>query len=735
MSERSTTPSSETYNMTKKYPKSFKGKKLNTLELKSIVNRELKHRNGKSYSAAGIIKKLKISNSRDEVQHVLDKLVKEGRVRQTAGDVYQSNNKSTATERLLVGTVDVTRSGAAYIIIGGKTDDVYVGAGDLLGALDGDTVEISVARRRGRQKPDGRVTRIIRRSREIFMGRIFINKKYSVVTPFKTPDGFEIFIFNDKLNGAEDGDIVTARVISWPDGKNKMIKGEVTEVLSSDNASDMEMKSILIGQGFDLQFAKETMSEADAIPEVISEQEIALRRDMRDVTTFTIAPATAKDFDDALSYRGLDDGRVEIGVHIADVSHYVKPGGPLDKEAYERSTSVYLVDRVLPMLPEKLSNELCSLRPNEDKLTFSAVFVFDKEANIVSKWFGKTIIHSNRRYAYEEAQEIIEKGEGDYALELAHLNQIATKIRERRYAKGAISFESDEIQFKLDENGFPVEIFIKERKDAHLMVEDFMLLANRSVAEYIHKKGVSGEIPFVYRVHDRPDNQKLSDFATFAAEMGFKMDLSSPKAVVNSFNTLAKKAEEDDTLRLLTPLAIRTMAKAEYTTNNIGHFGLGFEDYTHFTSPIRRYSDVLVHRILYKNLGSDIYREDKDRLEILCKHISSQERKAMDAERESIKYKQVEFMSRFVGSEFDGIISGIHDRGVFVELAGNHCEGMIRFDRFEESFILDDSKMKAFGRNTGRTIKIGDRIRIRVLDADLNNRQLDFAPVMSKKDN
>lgn len=719
--------------MTKKYPKSFKGRKLNTLELKIIVNRELKNLNGKSYSAAGLIKKLKISNNRDEVQLILEKLVKEGRVRQTTGGVYQSNNKSSIPEKLFIGKVDLIRSGAAYIIVEGKSEDIYIAPGDLMGALDGDTVEVSVVRRKGRQRSDGRVIRIVRRSREIFMGRIFVNKKYSVVTPFKTPDGFEILVFNEGLNGAEDGDIVTVRVISWPDGKNKMIKGEITEVLSADNASDMEMKSILIGQGFDLHFSKETLKEAHAIPDSIPEQEIMQRRDMRDIATFTIDPATAKDFDDALSYRLLEDGNMEIGVHIADVSHYIKPGGPMDKEAYERSTSVYLVDRVLPMLPEKLSNELCSLRPNEDKLTFSAVFVFDKDTKVVSRWFGKAIIHSDRRFTYEEAQEIIESGVGEYVEELIQLNTIAKKLRDIRYAKGAISFESDEVQFRLDENGVPVEIFIKERKDAHLMVEDFMLLANRSVAEYIHQKGASGEIPFIYRVHDRPDNKKLSEFATFAAELGFKMDLSKPAAVIHSFNLLAKKAEEDETLRLITPLAIRTMAKAEYSTNNIGHFGLGFDDYTHFTSPIRRYSDVLAHRILFRNLNSAIYREDKSLLDVFCKHISAQERKAMEAERESVKYKQVEFMSRFVGTEFNGIISGMHDRGVFVELDDNHCEGMIRFDRFDESFILDDSKMKAFGRISGRTIKIGDRIRIKVLNADLDNRQLDFAPVMNQE--
>lgn len=712
--------------MTKNYPKSFKGQKLNAQELKNVISRSLKKQTGVSLSPAKLIKSLKISNTKAEVQATLQKLVREGRVRETAADMYQSNNGVSAKTRLYAGKVDMTRSGAAYIIVEGRQDDIYVGPNDLNGAMNGDTVEVAVTPRSGRRKPEGKITRIIRRGRSIYMGKIFVNKKYSVVVPYKAPSGFEIFVFHDELNGADNGDIVTVRITSWPAGKNRMVRGVVTDILGQENSSDMEMKSILIGQGFDLHFSKEALAEAELMPVSISEQEIALRRDMRDTVTFTIDPFNARDFDDALSYKELEDGTIEIGVHIADVSYYIKPGGPLDREAYERSTSVYLVDRVLPMLPEKLSNELCSLRPQEDKLTFSAVYVFDKQYKIVSEWYGKTVIHSDRRFTYEEAQEILERGEGDFARELMLMNTIAGKLRDERYARGAISFEADEVQFKLDENGVPVEVFIKERKAAHMLIEDFMLLANRTVAEYIRKKGVTGEIPFVYRVHDQPNEEKLNDFALFAADLGFKMDLSSPKAIANSFNELAKRAEEDDALKLLTPLAIRTMSKAAYTTANIGHYGLGFEYYTHFTSPIRRYSDVLSHRILYRNLGSDIYREDKEKLEIMCKHISSQERKAMDAERESIKYKQVEFMSRFIGQEFDGIVSGLHDRGIFVELLLTHCEGMIRFDRFDEPFILDDGKHRATGRVSGRVIRMGDPLRIKVLDADLDKRQLEF---------
>lgn len=719
--------------MSKKYPKSFKGQKLSLPNLKVAINRSLRQRNGASLTPARIIKDLKISNTVAEVQAALDKLVIEKRIATTTQGVYRTTNRSSAPIRYVIGKVDATRSGAAYIIVDGRDEDIYVRPSDLANAMQGDTVEVALIKRPGRRKIEGKVERIIRRSREVFMGKIFVNKKYNVVVPFKAPNGFEIFVFHDALNGAEDGDIVTVRITEWPSGKNKMVRGKVTEVLGAENSSDLEMKSILIGQGFDLNFAEATMDEANQLPTEISPQEISVRRDMRDVTTFTIDPFNAKDFDDALSFRQMDNGNIEVGVHIADVSHYVRPGGPLDTEAYERSTSVYLVDRVLPMLPEKISNELCSLRPNEDKLTFSAIYEFDRDKKLVSQWFGKTVIHSDRRFTYEEAQEILEKGEGDFAHELKWMNDLAKDLRDKRYANGAISFEADEVQFRLDENGIPVEVFIKERKDAHLLVEDFMLLANRTVAEYIKKKGISGEIPFIYRVHDLPNEEKLNDFAAFATQFGFKMDLTSSKAIIQSFNRLAKEAEENESLKLITPLAIRTMAKAEYTTNNIGHYGLGFEYYTHFTSPIRRYSDILSHRILYRNLGQDIFRADKEKLEIKCKHISSQERKAMEAERESIKYKQVEFISRFVGQEFDGVISGFHDRGIFVELSDNHCEGMVRFDRFNEPYILEENKLKAYGRLTGHTLKIGDPVWVKILDADLEKRQIDM-DMISKED-
>lgn len=711
--------------------KSFKGQKINTTELKIAIGYELRRHPGVSYSPARMLKALKISNGKKDVLDVLRQLTKEGRAKETANEVFQFNGNFNHQVKSFTGKVDMTRSGAAYIIIEGRNKDIYVGPRDLSGAMGGDTVEVVVTQRPGQRKPEGRITKVIRRSREVFMGKLFVYKKYSIVLPFKAPTGFEINVYPEDIGEAVDGDIVVVRVTQWPKEKSRQTRGVITEVIGQENSSDMQMKSILIGQGFNLSFAPDTLKEAEMIPMQISDQEIALRRDYRDRLTFTIDPLNAKDHDDAISFKVLDDGNYEIGVHIADVSHYIKPGSPLDNEAYERSTSVYLVDRVLPMLPEKLSNNLCSLRPNEDKLTFSAVYIFDKNLDIVSQWFGKTVSHSKRAFTYDEVQDILDRQEGEHADELMLLNKIAKKLSKSRYDRGAINFESDEVVFRLDENGMPIELFIKVRKDAHMLVEDFMLLANRTVAEYIRRKGQTGEIPFVYRIHDQPNQEKLEDFAKFAAELGFKMDLSSPKAIAKSFNSLAAKAEEDELVKLITPLAIRTMSKAEYSTENIGHYGLAFDDYAHFTSPIRRYSDILAHRLLYRNLGEDIYRTDKEKLQIKTKHISAQERKAMEAERESVKYKQVEYMSQFIGQDFDGVVSGIHDKGIFVELITNMCEGMIRFDHFNEPFNVEDGKMKVIGRVSGRVIKMGDRLRVRVTDTNLDKRQIELVEVES----
>ncbi len=489
----------------------------------------------------------------------------------------------------------------------------------------------------------------------------------------------------------------------------------------------MQMQSILYANGFDPVFSEEALAEASSMQGQISQEEIASRRDFRGVLTLTIDPATARDFDDAISFKILENGQIEVGVHIADVTHYLKEDSILDKEAFRRSTSVYLVDRVCPMLPEQLSNDLCSLNPNEDKLTFSAVFIFDAEKHIVHEWFGKTIIHSDKRFTYEEAQECIESGEGDYAIEIRQLNQLAGHLRTQRYKEGSISFESEEVQFVLADDGVPVSMYVRERKEAHMLIEDFMLLANRRVANYIASRE-KPEIPFIYRVHDLPDPDKLHDFALFAGELGFQFTLAKPDQIADSFNRLALAIQENPVLKLLEPLAIRTMSKAVYTTDNIGHYGLGFDFYTHFTSPIRRYSDVLVHRILFQNLFNTV-RQDKVLLEQKAKHISDQEKRAADSERESVKFFQTLYISRFIGSEFEGVVSGIIEKGIFVQLLESKVEGLVTFDSMGDMFVLGPGRLKAVSRLSGDVFSIGQAVKVRITGADPDTRRTDMALV------
>jgi ribonuclease R len=578
---------------------------------------------------------------------------------------------------------------------------------------------------RGRRRLEGEVIDVIERASDFFIGTIRISKKYAIVLPDRQNMLVDIFVDLEDIKSANDGDKVIVKIIKWHSKLVKSPIGRVTTVLGSGGSSDMEMKSILINQGFNIEFPEEVVAEAEAISTEISTEEIGRRRDMRGITTFTIDPVDAKDFDDAISFRTLDNGNYEIGVHIADVSHYVLPNTPLDKEAFWRATSVYLADRVCPMLPEKLSNVLCSLRPNEDKLTFSAIFEIDEKGKVLERWFGKTVIHSDRRFTYEEAQNIIETGEGDYAKEILILDTIAKALRKKRFKNGSIDFDSEEVRFRLDENAVPVEVYVKVQKDSNKLIEDFMLLANKEVATYINKK-VKPEIPFVYRVHDLPNDEKLFEFARFAAELGFNFDFSTPKSIAASFNRISKAAKENEVLKTLAPIAIRTMAKAEYSTDNIGHYGLAFENYSHFTSPIRRYADVLAHRILFQNLKTKVVRWEKDKLEEACQHISKQERKATDAERESTKYKQVEFMKSRIGETFEGVISGVLDRGIFVETIYGKCEGLVGFDRMSEAFEVFNGRLQAKGLRTGRSFKLGDVIKIKIIGADLSKRQIEM---------
>jgi ribonuclease R len=707
-----------------------KGQKLSYDKLRVNVLETIMRSKPQEWSARQLIKKLKIANGKSDVAKVLESLAKQGKLHVIQEGVYskttapkKETGKETAkrtSSNVVTGIVDLTRSGAAYVIVEGMDDDVYVSPRNVGGAMNRDRVEVELTSKGRSRKPQGRIVNVVKRNIEQVMGTLRLFKSFAVVVPDRANIRFDVLIPSDKLNEAVDGDKVVAKITSW---EKESPSGEIVHVLGASGSHELEMQSILIHNGFNLAFPEEVIDESRELEDEITEEEISRRRDFRGVTTFTIDPITAKDFDDALSFRVLENGNVEVGVHIADVSHYVKPGSALDKEAYLRSTSVYLVDRVCPMLPEKLSNELCSLRPHEESLCYSAVFEIDQDNKVVKRWFGRTIIYSDHRFSYEDAQVVLETGEGPFASELKKLNKIAKAFRKKRFRDGAITFETDELQFKVDEMGETLEIFVKERKDAHLLIEDFMLLANREVATLIANKGKDREIPFPYRVHDVPDPDKLIDFQRFARELGFQMQIDTPKQVSKSFNRLAEAAKEDDRLRLLEPLAIRTMAKAIYTTNNIGHYGLAFDYYTHFTSPIRRYSDVLVHRILDHNLR-EIHREDKGTLEAKCKHISERERAAMTAERESVKYKQMEFLQNRVGQEFDGVISGVIEAGIFVELEDTRAEGLIAFRTMHGGFSMT-APFTASSR-TGDKFSIGQKVKVRIKKIDLPARQMDL---------
>lgn len=715
--------------MGRKPGKKTKGQKVPLPALKHIVRQYLDQHPDQALSARQLIKRLKIANDKKSMEKTLKVLLKDGLVF-TDGERFRTAKQQrpqaerTKQQRLYKGKVDVTRSGDAYIICDDLEEDVFVRSDDLATAMNGDVVHITLTgRRRGRLA--GVVAEVVKRKQEQFLGTYFAFKKYGLVTPDHARTDFDILVPLGEEAGALNEDKVVVTITNWREGGNSP-EGKVTTVLGAPGSSDLAMKAILIENGFDIVFPEDVIREAETLPTELSEEDLENREDFRGITTFTIDPETAKDFDDALSIRRLDNGDIEVGVHIADVTHFVEEGSAIDKEAYLRSTSVYLVDRVAPMLPEELSNALCSLRPNEDSLCFSAIFRFDKKYEITDQWFGKTVIHSDHRFAYEEAQHILDTGEGPFAEEIRLLNDIALVLRENKLKNGALTFETDEVQFILDEEGVPVEVFAKERKEAHMLIEDFMLLANKEVARFIGEKRRLDNIPFVYRIHDHPDPQKLAELAQFAKMLGFKMRIDTPAQVARSLNALAKAAQKDEALAVLEPLAIRTMAKAEYNTDNIGHYGLAFTFYTHFTSPIRRYSDVLVHRILHDNLGEQAKRMDSIRLQDMCRHISDMERNAQRAERESIKYKQAEFLKKHIGQQFDGHISGMIDKGIFVKLDGNHAEGLVQFGRMDEPYDIQTPGLIAAGRHSGDLLRLGDEVRVVILGADPDLRQIEM---------
>ncbi len=646
------------------------------------------------------------------------------------GRKNSQKKKSRTGGQSLTGILDVSRSGMGFVVVESLHQDIIVKPNHFNQAFHGDKVKVRVIRENKNGRSEGEVMDILERKQVEFIGHIEVTKDFAFFIPDTDKKMPDIFVPVSALNQAKDGDRVVVRMIGWSRNE-KNPHGTVVSILKAESENDYAMKELLVSHGFPLEFPEEAIEETERIPDLIGADEIQKRKDMREILTFTIDPADAKDFDDAISIRKLKNGNWEVGVHIADVSHYVEPGTELDHAAYERATSVYLPDRVLPMLPERISNELCSLRPHEDKLTFSCIFQVNSKAEIKQYWTGRTVIHSNHRFTYEDVQDIIESEKGLYDEEILLLNGLAQKLRKIRFKEGAINFSSQEVRFKLDDKGTPIGIVVKESRESHQLIEEFMLLANRSIAEQVGKIKVNQKnLPFPYRIHDQPGEEKLLPFIDFARKYGHHFDIQSPEGIANSFNTMLKSVQGKPEQHVLEQLGIRTMAKAIYSTENIGHYGLAFEQYTHFTSPIRRYPDVLVHRVLTDVLAG-IPKPDK-KMEEKCRHCSERERAAMETERAANKYKQVEYMKNFLGEEFDAIISGVASFGFWAETVEHKCEGLIsavsllEYDEFrhvETDYCL-------VGRRSGRTFRMGDRVRIRVIAANLTKRQLDFEWVL-----
>ncbi|MDR1757026.1 MAG: ribonuclease R [Culturomica sp.] len=626
----------------------------------------------------------------------------------------------------VTGEVELTAKGAAYVISPESKSDIFVAFPNLKHALNGDKVKVLVYARRKAERIEGEVVEIIERKKSTFVGLVQRSENYAFLLPSGKQMPYDVFIPLSHLGGAKNGDKVVVQITEWPEHQKNPV-GTVIQVLGQPGDNDTEMNAIMAEYELPVAFPKKVEKAAERIPDELPSDEIARRRDFRKTVTFTIDPRDAKDFDDALSVRELGNGHYEVGIHIADVSYYIQPDTLLDKEAYARATSVYLVDRTIPMLPEKLSNGLCSLRPDEDKFCFSAVFEMDAEARVTHQWFGRTVIRSNQRFTYEEAQEVIEGADGKYRKEVLLLNGLAQKLREERFRGGAIDFDRIEVKFNLDEKGKPLGVYFKQSKEANKLIEEFMLLANKKVAEKIGKgQSKQKAKTFVYRIHDKPMEEKLTDFNRFVAKFGYGLKLSSRKALTASMNNLMQEVKDRPEQNLIETLAIRTMAKAVYSTVNIGHYGLAFDYYTHFTSPIRRYPDVMVHRLLQRYLD-DGRSVSQEKYEDICKHASSMEQLAANAERASIKYKQVEFMSDKIGESFQGTISGVTQWGFYVELDEFKCEGLVPMHELEDDYYeFDEKNYCIVGRHYGKRYQLGDTITVRVAKANLVSRQLDF---------
>lgn len=703
------------------------------IDRKSLIKNILgvfQNNSGASFNYRQVCRQLLIEDqsTRHLVSEILQELVGKGDLDEVRRGKYILAAKTAS----VTGIIDLTQSGYGFVKTEEFPEDIFVSMKNLNHALHGDQVKVHIFARKKQSRPEGEVIEIVERARKTFVGTIEISKNFAFLVADGKQMPYDLFIPLRSLNGAKNGQKAIAKITEWPAGGKNPI-GEVIEVIGFPGSNETEMHSILAEFELPYKFPEDVEAAAARLPVEIPAEEYKKRRDFREVPTFTIDPKDAKDFDDALSLQKLPNGNWEVGVHIADVTYYVDLKSILEEEARVRATSVYLVDRVVPMLPEKLSNNVCSLRPFEEKLCYSAVFEMDDTARVISEWFGRTIIYSRRRFAYEEAQEVIDSGEGDMKDEILKLHNLAQKLREQRFKAGSIAFERDEVRFDIDPTGKPLRVYFKELGESNQLIEEFMLLANKKVAEFCSEYGkeprpekVGKGKTFVYRIHDVPNMEKLDAFASFAHKFGYTIRTNSNKKISESLNSLLEEVKGKKEQNLIETLALRAMAKARYSTNNIGHYGLAFHHYTHFTSPIRRYPDMMVHRLLtyYLQGGKP---PDQEFYELLCKHSSEMEKKAIDAERASIKYKQVEFMADKIGEVYEGVISGVTEWGIFVELIENKCEGLVSVrDLTDDFYELDEENYCIIGRRSNKRFQLGDSVKVEVYRTNLSKKQLDF---------